>query len=458
MNAWLTDEMAGAVPLEPVTRAGLPGWLERQTADVRRWVEANAFTAAAGSFLSLPGGEGGIGRILAGVESTADIWALASLPEKLPRGVYRLDDAWPTADRARAALGWGLGAYRFRRYRSDGDSNPMACLVADDAIRSGDVADLVEAVWLVRDLVNTPPQDMMPAHLAEAAHGLAAGFGARFREVTGDALRSGYPCLHVVGQASAHPPRMIELDWGDAHAPAITLVGKGVCFDSGGLDLKPSSGMRLMKKDMGGAAHALGLARLIMGAGLPVHLRVLIGAAENAVSGSAFRPGDVVVSRKGLTVEIENTDAEGRLAICDLLTQAGEERPDLVIDFATLTGAARVALGTDIGAYFATDDALAARLDHHAREQDDPLWRLPLHKPYRCELDSKVADLLNCSAGSYGGAITAALFLKEFVPDDVPWLHFDVMAWNRKAQPGRPEGGEAMGLRAVFALLCERFG
>ena len=299
----------------------------------------------------------------------------------------------------------------------------------------------------------------MPEQLATATQALGQAFGASVDQLIGDELLAqNYPLIHAVGRASAHPPRLLDLRWGDPGHPKITLIGKGVCFDSGGLDLKPSSAMRLMKKDMGGAATALGLARLIMSSGLPVRLRVLVAAVENAVAGNAFRPGDVLRSRRGLTVEIHNTDAEGRLVLCDALAEASDERPELMIDFATLTGAARVALGTDMPALFCNDDELANGLLTAAAQEQDPFWRLPLHRPYRDMLDSKIADLANASESSYAGAITAALFLQEFVPTDLPWVHFDLMAWNLKTQPGRPEGGEAMGLRALFAWLEQRYG
>ena len=317
----------------------------------------------------------------------------------------------------------------------------------------------MRAAYLVRDLVNTPAEDMMPQHLAEAARALAEEFGAQFTEIVGDELLvRNYPLVHAVGRASVHAPRLLDLRWGDPAHPRLTLVGKGVCFDSGGLDIKPASGMRWMKKDMGGAAHVLGLARLVMATGLPVRLRVLVPTVENAISGSSFRPGDVIRSRKGLTVEIENTDAEGRLVLCDALAEAGTEEPALLIDFATLTGAARVALGTDLPGFFTNDDALADALALAGEAERDPVWRLPLFKPYRRELESQVADLLNCSTNGFGGAITAALFLQRFVPKGIDWLHFDLNAWNVSERAGRPKGGEAMGLYATFRYLEQRFG
>ena len=314
---------------------------------------------------------------------------------------------------------------------------------------------LADAVHLVRDLINTPANDMGPSGLAAAARKVARAHGAKVSVTIGDALlKKNYPLVHAVGRASSDAPRLIDLRWG-GKGPKVTLVGKGVCFDSGGLDLKPASGMLLMKKDMGGGAHVLGLADMIMGAKLPLRLRVLVPAVENAVSGDAFRPLDVLKTRKGLTVEVGNTDAEGRLVLGDALSEAARENPDLIVDFATLTGAARVALGTEVPAFFTDRDSLADALMRHAARESDPLWRLPLHKPYRRLLDSKVADLNNVSSGSFGGAITAALFLAEFVGSEAPWVHFDLMAWNLSDRPGRPQGGEAMGLRAVYGVVAE---
>ncbi len=299
----------------------------------------------------------------------------------------------------------------------------------------------------------------MPEQLADAIVTVAQTFGATVTQIVGDdLLAQNYPTVHTVGRASENAPRLIDLRWGDSTHPKVTLVGKGVCFDSGGLDLKPASGMRMMKKDMGGAAHALGVARLVMQAELPVSLRLLVPAVENAVSGQSFRPGDVITSRKGITIEIDNTDAEGRLILCDALAEGRTEAPEVMIDFATLTGAARVALGTELPAMFSNSDTMANGLLSAAEHAQDPVWRLPLHKPYRAMLDSKVADIANAASVPFGGAITAALFLQEFVEDGTDWAHFDIMAWNRTTQPGRPEGGEAMGMRAVFAYLQQRFG
>jgi leucyl aminopeptidase len=328
-----------------------------------------------------------------------------------------------------------------------------------DAADRAAVQRTAEAIYLVRDLINLPANDLGPAELADAAEKLARRHKAKCRVIVGDELiEAGYPAIHAVGRASVRAPRLIDLTWGRKSHSKVTIVGKGVCFDSGGLDIKPSSGMLLMKKDMGGAAHALGLAHMIMAAGLPVRLRVLVPAVENMVSGDAFRPLDVLRTRKGLTVEVGNTDAEGRLILCDALAEACREKPALLVDFSTLTGAARVALGPDIPAMFSNDDALADDLAAAGRAVSDPVWRLPLHQPYRKGLDSKVADIGNVASGGFAGAIVAGLFLEAFVEPGIPWAHFDLSAWNFSARPGRPEGGEALALRAVHAVIARRFG
>jgi len=373
-----------------------------------------------------------------------------------PAGPYRIDGALPPPAAGRAALGWALGTYAFARYREP--RNAFATLVWPEGCDRDAVERAAGATFLVRDLINTPASDLGPGQLADAAMTLASGHGADCRVIAGDdLLAEGFPAIHAVGRASSRAPRLVDLVWGAAAAPKVTLVGKGVCFDTGGLDLKPAGPMKLMKKDMGGAAHALGLGHMVMAAGLPVRLRILIPAVENSVSGNALRPLDVVTTRRKLTVEIGNTDAEGRVILADALAEASTETPALIVDFATLTGAARVALGTGLPALFCNDDALAEALLANGRAVDDPLWRMPLWKPYRDLIDSKVADLTNAAEGGHGGAITAALFLEEFVDAGIPWAHFDLMAWNTKSKPGRPEGGEAAAMRALFAYLAERF-
>ena len=384
-------------------------------------------------------------------------WPYAALPTKLPRGVYQLEGGLEDSEAAWLALGWALGTYVFDRYKKR--RREPAVLVWPPSVDRAEITRLVEAVFLARDLVNTPAGDLGPAELAQAARKLAGRHEGRCTVIRGDQLlKAGYPAVHAVGRAAQRPPCLIDLTWGKRNHPKVTLVGKGVVFDSGGLDLKPASGMLLMKKDMGGAAMVLAIASAVMDRRLPVRLRVLIPAVENAVSGNAFRPLDVLQTRKGLTVEVGNTDAEGRLILCDALEEASREDPALIVDFATLTGAARVALGTDVPAVFSNDEALAADLLTAAETTADPLWRLPLVASYAKQLDSKVADLCNVSDSQYGGAITAALFLSRFVGSRIPWAHVDLMAYNLSSRPGRPAGGEAMGVRAAYAMLVDRYG
>jgi leucyl aminopeptidase len=467
MNSFfhLIDAPAGgAIPIRVVTKSELAEWRADQPARVGRWLDAGGFRAEGGAVALVPDADGGVETVLVGRKAdTPDLWRLAGLPTRLPDGVYRLEaGAEPTA----AALGWALGCYRFTRYKEA--KNPLPSLAWPEGADRSAVIRTAEAVCLARDLINTPAQDMGPSTLAAAARDIAEAAGATIHVIEGDALiDANYPAIHAVGRAAADPPRLIDLTWNgagdDADAPAndlprVTLVGKGVCFDSGGLDLKTFSGMKLMKKDMGGAAHVLGLAAMIMAAKLPLRLRVLIPAVDNAVSGNAFRPLDVVRTRKGLTVEVGNTDAEGRVILADALAEAASEKPAMLLDFATLTGAARVALGTELPALFANDDALAEDLLAHGRTADDPLWRLPLWPGYRKLIDGQTADVTNSAESPFGGAITAALFLQEFVGEGVPWAHVDTFGWNANARPGRPKGGEALGLRAAFAMIAARFG
>ena len=396
------------------------------------------------------------GAVVVGTGEGAGLATLGDLPHRLAEGDYRLDFHTHTHPdtRYRLLLGWGLGAYRFVRYKPA--DRPAARLLIDP--EDEPVLDEVEAVALCRDLVNTPAGDLLPHDLEHEARALASACDMQVAVTTGaDLLRENFRVIHAVGRASASEPRLIDLRWGDPAHPRVTLVGKGVCFDSGGLDLKSATGMRWMKKDMGGAAHVLGLARLIATRRLPVALRVLVPAVENAVSSNAYRPGDVLRAYDGTTIEVDNTDAEGRLILCDALALAREEEPQLLVDFATLTGAARVALGTELPAMFATHDAVAHGIFDAGQRCEDPVWRMPLHAPYRNLLDSEVADIVNAPAVPQGGAITAALFLERFV-GDTPWVHFDIMAWNQRARPGHPVGGEAMGLRALYGYLADRYG
>lgn len=424
--------------------------LDALPASQKNWANATGFKAEADSFCLIPNDMGAIERVLVGYDGTITPWTLGAIATQLPAHPYHLDDDWTSQESEYLALGWWLGQYKFSAYKEK--SNESAVLTQPANTQSLRAA--CTATRLVRDLINTPANDMGPTQLEAQAHDLAQAHGAVINVITGDALLTdNYPMIHAVGRASDDPPRLIDLTWGDPDATKVTLVGKGVCFDSGGLDLKSAAGMLKMKKDMGGAAHVLGVASVVMALNLPVRLRVLIPAVENSVSGNAMRPLDILRSRKGLTVEVGNTDAEGRLVLADALWEAASEDPELLIDFATLTGAARVALGTELPAIFCNQSDMIGQVLETAEEAHDPLWNLPLHKPYRSLLDSKTADLSNISSGSYGGAITAALFLQEFVKPDIPWIHIDVMAWNVRSLPGRPEGGEAMGMRAIAHFI-----
>jgi leucyl aminopeptidase len=457
----LIDDSGDAIPVAAFTRDRLPQWLGAAPEGRRNWVQAIGFSADPGKLALVPDADGRLASVLVGVgvgtEEGAGIWALAGLPEALPEGSYRLEAAPDGADPTRLALGWALGTYAFTRYHR----KPARAvrLVWPEGADRGRVVRLAAAVFLARDLVNAPAGDLGPEELAAAAVQVAEAAGARHRTIVGDQLLAeNYPTIHAVGRASLRAPRLVDIDWGDPAAPKVTLVGKGVCFDSGGLDLKPASGMRLMKKDMAGAAIMIGLAQAIMDAKLDVRLRVLLPLVENSVSGNAMRPLDIVRTRNGLSVEIGNTDAEGRLILCDALAEAASEHPALLFDIATLTGAARVALGPDLTALFCNDEPLAAGLLEAAAAEDDPMWRLPLWRPYRKMLDSKVADLNNVSESPHAGAVTAALYLQEFVPPDIAWAHLDGFGWNPQARPGRPEGAEATALRALYAYLAQRFG
>jgi leucyl aminopeptidase len=454
----LIDDDSGSVPLTALNKTQLARLRERAPARERDWAVAAGFGGEAGKLALVPDKDGKLGRVLVGTgESEAAMWAVAGLSETLPEGLYRLDPLPDGADASHIALGWALGTYRFTRYHA----KPAAAarLVWPKGADRGYVKRLASGVFLARDLATTPASDMGPEELADAAQKVAKAEGAKCKVIVGDKLLDkNYPTIHAVGRASTRAPRLVDIVWGDDDAPKVTLVGKGVCFDSGGLDLKPAASMLNMKKDMAGAGIMLGLGQAIMQAGLKVRLRVLLPCVENSVSGNAFRPRDVIKTRKGLTVEIGNTDAEGRLILCDALAEASTEKPAMIVDAATLTGAARVAVGADLAALFCNNDALAAGLLAASAAEDDPMWRMPLYKPYRRLIDSKVADLNNVSEGPQGGAITAALYLNEFVDPDVPWAHLDIMAWNQRSRPGRPEGAEAQTLRAVYAYVAERFG
>jgi leucyl aminopeptidase len=453
----LVDEAAGQLPVHLVAEGDFAGWLEGRDAGTRAWVAAHRYKGEAGKVLLLPGGDGAPAAAVLGLGKTPDLWTFAALTS-LPALAWRIDGLDDPELATAAAIGWALGTYEFRRYRKPAEG-PFAVLAWPAKADRAAVVRTVRAVGLVRDLVTTPAQDLGPEELAAAVAEVGNRHGAQRREVVGDdLLAQNYPLIHAVGRASTRAPRLAELVWGAPDAPKVTLVGKGVCFDTGGLDLKPASGMAMMKKDMGGAATALGLADMIMDAGLKVRLRLLIPTVENAVSGNAFRPGDVFRSRAGLTVEIGNTDAEGRLILADALADGDDEAPELMIDFATLTGAARVALGPELPALFTDDETLAADIAAAGAAASDPVWRLPLHAPYRALIDSKIADMNNAGEDGMAGAITAALFLKDFVGKAKSWAHIDLFAWNNKPRAGRPVGGEALTMRALFALLQRRYG
>jgi leucyl aminopeptidase len=445
-------------PITFVTRATVKAALESLPPAARRFAEASAFTGKAGQCLVVPDANGAIAEVLFGLEDvdskSRDLFRPGQLAN-LPPGTYRF--ANKPHDERLAALAFALGQYRFRRYRK---ADPIETRLAlSNGVDGQDLSRIADAATLARDLVNTPANDMGPQELSDAAQNIAERYGAKFSSTVGDdLLAQNFPLIHAVGKASSRAPRLVDFTWGDPSHPKVTLVGKGVCFDTGGVDLKPSGGMLIMKKDMGGAANVLALAQMIMDAKLKVRLRVLIPAVENAVAGNAFRPLDIYPSRKGPTVEIGNTDAEGRLVLADALALADEEKPDLLIDMGTLTGAARVALGPELPPFYTNDEQLAADVARCATAERDPLWRLPLWPAYDSWLDSKVADINNAPSNGFAGSIICALFLQRFVEHAKSWLHLDIYAWTPSAKPGRPEGGECQGARALYRLLSERHG
>jgi leucyl aminopeptidase len=437
---------------------GFDAWLAAQPPRHRTAAQAQKLGASAYSIAILPGDgpeDWSVATVVANVERLTP-WCLAKLAETLPEGTYRVDGREP----GKALYGWLTAQYKFDRYKKKDEKaqGPRVLLTADPA-KMEEALRLAGVTFKLRDRINTGANDMGPADLEAAAADLAKEYGAALTVVKGKEVEKGYGMLWAVGKAAGEgrEPRLIELEWGNPEHPRIAIIGKGVCFDTGGLDIKPAAGMRLMKKDMGGGAHALALAELVMQHRLPVRLHMLVPAVENSINGEATRPGDVMISRKGLSVENSNTDAEGRLILGDALTKAAESNPELVFDFATLTGAARVALGADLQALFANDDTLAAELLAAAETEADPMWRMPLYDPYKEALKSDVADLVNAAEGPFGGAITAALFLKEFAPEKAQWAHFDIFCWNGSAKPGRPKGAEAVSLRATWKVLKDRY-
>ncbi len=455
-----TTEKKHSIPLRPVSSKELAKVLQKYPDTVSKWVSSSTFSAESGQLCIVPDSDGTVLMVFVGVEENITnkpdllMWSIAGLSKKLPAAQYYLDTNWTDEEKIKAIIGWGLGDYSFDFFKANFLEPKEKAVLYVEEKHINEVNTFVDAFTLVRDMVNTPANHMMPGDMSALVQEVAEQHGATFSEIIGDdLLKENFPAIHAVGRASDHEPRLLQLNWGDEKHPILSLVGKGVCFDTGGLDLKPSQFMRNMKKDMGGAAHVLGLAHLVMSSKLPVRLQVLIPSVDNAISGDAYRPGDIIDTRGHKTVEIDNTDAEGRIVLCDALALACEQQPDLIIDFATLTGAARVAVGTEIPALFSNSDSLIADLQKASKESGELLWPLPLHHGYRYQLESAVADMMNSSSEGYGGAITAALYLNEFVSADIPWAHFDVMAYNTRDRAGRPKGGEAMGLLATFTYL-----
>jgi leucyl aminopeptidase len=456
MSVRLVKPGAQVTPIELTDRASFKKLTGRLPAAERKWLAAVGFDGAPDTHALVPGSGGRVEAVWAGVRSAAHPFALASLPRSLPVGRYRLGKAGLAADEQAAVLSWSLGSYAFTRYKPRKRAAAELLLAPSAAARRGEAT--ARAIVLARDLINTPAEEMGPAELAAAVRAVAEAHQAEFREVVGDRLlEEGFPAIHAVGRAAARAPRLIELNWGQAGAPLLVIVGKGVCFDSGGLDIKGADGMRLMKKDMGGAAHALALAQLVMARELPVRLQLLIPAVENMIAGNAYRPGDVFRTRSKVAIEIGNTDAEGRVILADALAYGAEGKPALMVDLATLTGAARVALGPSLPALFCRDMRDARALVDLGLELHDPLWHMPLWRDYHAGIESDIADIVNTGKGTLGGAINAALFLADFVPESVPWLHLDIYGWSEADKPGRPRGGEAQTLRTLLAYLERRF-
>lgn len=447
MDSLLISSTEGT-PLHVMTTSKFESWLGQQSQFTQNWLTQISFSKEGHALI--PNEQGHLSQAIFVNDAPEHFFACGDMINLLPEGQFLLYCEEQHSEAI--AFSWLVGSYRFERYKQSGKKFPVLAINNPELVNRA----IIQATGtsLCRDLVNTPAGDMMPKNLGDTAQSLVDQFGGSLTQIIGDDLiENNYPTIHAVGRASTHKPRLIDLTWGDESHPKVTLVGKGVCFDSGGLDLKPAAGMRFMKKDMGGSAHVLGLAHMIMATGLPIRLRVLIPAVENAVSSNAMRPGDVIITRKGISVEIDNTDAEGRLVLCDALDEAENDDPELLIDFATLTGAMRIALGTELPGFFSTSDEIAERVRVAGEAVNDPVWRMPLYQPYKSLLKSTVADMSNCATVPQGGAITAALYLQSFVKPETNWMHFDVMAWNTRALPGKPLGGEAFGIRAVFNYL-----
>lgn len=461
LSALTSSNSDKAISLILLTEKQAQAYLEKSSDLCRANAAQQGFKGKEHSYLLETNSKGELENILVGLGDTPlDIWSLAHLPTALPKGTYTLEPS-SAEDLKKPTLidlatGWGAACYQFSEFKKSSKQPEATLLLDKDILKDADIA--LDAIFMVRDLINMPVNHMQPTQLAKAAKDLAKAHKAKCTEIIGnDLLKKNYPAIHAVGRASDDAPRLVDFSWGNKEHPTLTLVGKGVCFDTGGLDIKGAAGMLMMKKDMGGAAHVLGLASMIMAQKLPLRLRVLVPCVENSISANAFRPSDVLPTRKGITVEVGNTDAEGRLILCDALAEADTESPDLLIDCATLTGAARVALGADIPAYFTNNKDYAATLQNASDESNDPLWQLPLHANYIKMLKSDIADINNVSAGGYGGAITAALFLQHFVENAKTWVHVDMMAWNLKPSAGKPIGGEAMGIRALYLSIVKHF-
>lgn len=448
-----------AIALWPVAKASMSGWRAERALNWQTWLDRTAFAAELGSFVVVPEADGTPGAVVVGLGDEPNLWSWAAAQASLPAGVYAVASPLDPAAATEAALGWALGSYAYKRYKFAAPERELPLLCLPGRADTERVRRTVNATFLARDLINRPANDLGPTQLAQAAAELGSKHGASVSVIVGaDLLARNFPAIYAVGAAALDPPCLIDLVWGDPAHPKLTLVGKGVCFDSGGLNVKGLESMRLMKKDMGGAAVVLGLASMVMDAKLPVRLRVLVPAVENAISASSYRPGDIVKTRKGINIEVVNTDAEGRVILADALAEADSDAPALLIECSTLTGAAKLALGNEVGSMFTPDDALAADLQARSMRIHDPLWRMPLWPSYRKHIESRVADIANMADGNYAGAITAALFLERFVEHTRSWVHLDIFAWNDRAVPGRPIGGEATGMRALFDLAESRFG
>jgi len=459
MDCFAPRATPATIKIQPVSVKEFKSWVKTQPKRVGAWVSNTGFKAKSGATALLRKADGRLDRVIHIIDNRASLWGFARLPRVLPKGRYILDPKMSDGMGDAAALGWALASYSYTRYKSKPVKRKVQLVWPEDADR-GRVVATATAIYQGRDLINAPAEDCGPDEIAAAVTALAKQHGGKATVIKGDALlKKNYPAIHAVGRAATRAPILADLTWGDPKHPKLTLVGKGVVFDSGGLDIKSAAGMRLMKKDMGGAASVIALASMIMELELPVRLRLLVPSVENAVAGNAYRPGDILSTRKGLTVEVGNTDAEGRIILCDALAEAAADKPDLIIDMATLTGAARVALGAEVPVLFCNDDdvagALADASDHLS--EPDPMWRLPLHRPYRRFLDSHIADINNISSTRYGGAITAALFLREFVGKN-RWVHIDTMGYNESTRAGRPKGGEVLGVRTLYRMLARRYG